>query len=134
MSSISVSHRLFLRISADIIKYVGRESLPGFFLPSANDIFHSPSLQHGLSLRGIKRPCNNKISVLIISNAITPLVKINIGTASAENRPSCSPTLRCKAVVASAEIPNEKLQNDALNGCFKYQGISLNIKISCNKP
>ena len=39
-----------------------------------------------------------------------------------------------RPVVASADTPNEKLQNDALNGCDRYHGIRRSINRSCNRP
>lgn len=135
MSSISVSHRQFLRI----VKYVGRESLPGFFYLSIHTTFFlHPLFRSRCAARSFHRrdqpflhQQNHRFNHQQSNHDV---VNTNMGTANAANNPSCSPTLKCRAVVASAEIPNEKLQKEALKGCLIYHGISRNIKISCNSP
>ncbi|MNP69380.1 hypothetical protein D3C76_1654650 [compost metagenome] len=62
------------------------------------------------------------------------LVKINSGMAMAWKKPDGLLCPRCRPVVANAETPNEKLQNDALNGCDRYQGIRRRVNSSCSRP
>lgn len=76
--------------------------------------------------------CIRSVKVWMSSIVIIKLVKINSGIVSVWKNLLLLLFFRCKLVVVSVDMLNEKFQNEVLNGWERYYGIRCSINSSCS--